>query len=83
MEETSYKIEKLIKTYLKTRKRIQKLLLKDSLSYEEEKANSEYITRLYLKLTETEANLKFFGVIEFKDNLSRWPSKEIRVMLRE
>ena len=79
--EEKYKKQKLIESYLTSRKRIEKLLLKTTSTYEQENAISEYIQRLYRKQIDIEANLKYYEVIKVTDSLSVWTSKEIRNLL--
>lgn len=79
--EEKYKKQKLIESYLTSRKRIEKLLLKTTSTYEQENAISEYIQRLYRKQIDIEANLKYYEVIKVTDSLSVWTLKEIRNLL--
>lgn len=83
--EEKYKKQKLIETYITTRKRIERLVLKTtkSLLYEQEKAISEYIKRLYNKQLDIEANLKYQDIIKITDDLSVWTTKEIRELMKD
>lgn len=79
--EEKYKKQKFIESYLTSRKRIEKLLLKTTSTYEQESAISEYIQRLYKKQLDIEANLKYYEIIKVTDSLSVWTTKEIRNLL--
>ena len=70
-EENNYKThEQKIRSYLKIRKRIEKLLLKEINNHEQEKAISEYILRLYNKQSDIESSLKYLDIIKVTDYLS-------------
>ena len=72
------KIQELVDSYLKTRKRIKILLLKRIINHEQEKAIAEYVRQLYHKKEKIEDELKFLEAIKSTDELSQWSTKEIR-----
>ena len=72
------KIQELVDSYLKTRKRIKILLLKKIINHEQEKAIAEYVRQLYYKKEKIEDDLKFLEAIKSTDELSLWSTKEIR-----
>jgi len=74
---------KRIESYLKTRKRIQRLLFKKIDNYEQEKAIAEYIRRLYTKQRKIEEKLKYLGVIKEIDDLSQWTTREIQSLKKK
>ena len=74
---------KKIKSYLKTWKRIEKLLLKEINNHEQEKAISEYILQLYNKQSNIESSLRYLDIIKVTDDLSQWPIREIQDLLKK
>ena len=82
-KEINIEENKRIESYLKTRKRIQRLLFKKIDNYEQKKAIAEYIRRLYTKQREIEEKLKYLGVIKEIDDLSQWTTREIQSLKKK
>ena len=76
-----YESRNLMRRYLIARKRIQKLLFKETSNIAQEKQIANYIHRLTRKQDEIEARLKLNGVIDYKEELARWNTREIRMYL--
>lgn len=75
--------QKLFESYLKSRKKVQKLLLRKTEIYEQERVIAEYIRRLYHKQQIIEEKLKIIEAIGANEDLSRWTTKEIQVMKKD
>lgn len=78
LEEFKDKQEKAILKYIGIRKKIQKLLLKETVDLQQQLQVSEYIFRLSLKLEEIEHQLRVNEVISYNERLYRWTTKELR-----
>ena len=63
--------QKLFESYLKSRKKVQRLLLRKAELYEQEQAIAEYIWRLYNKLQIIEEKLKIIEAIKVNEELSK------------
>ena len=70
--------QKLFESYLKSRKKVQRLLLRKAELYEQEQATAEYIRRLYHKQRIIEEKLKIIETIRTNKDLSKWTTKEIQ-----
>ena len=62
--------QEVIRKYIKTRKRIQRLLLRKTCNNTQEKEVANYIFRLSEKLEDIEERLKFRGIIKAEENLA-------------
>ena len=76
-----YESKNLIRKYLIARKRIQKLLIKETLNIEQERQVADWIYRLTKKQDEIELKLKYNGVIKYETELKRWRTKDIKIFL--
>ena len=59
------------------------MLLKELNNHKQEKAISKYVLRLYNKQSDIESSLKYLDIIKVTDNLLRWPTKELRDLLKK
>ena len=73
--------QEVIRKYIKTRKRIQRLLLRKTFNNTQEKEVANYIFRLSEKLEDIEERLKFRGIIKAEENLAEWSTRRLEDFL--
>ena len=81
IEITNLRNKQKISKYLTYRRRIQQLIKKEPINLAQKEQIAYYITRTSEKAKDIERDLKYEGLIEFREKLSEWPTKCIRDLL--